>query len=89
MGEDGEDRLNILARVTTAPNTNLEGATVELDKTHEKLLEAQARIAQLEAQIAGVEPPPAEEDDPPSSILSPPRKRLHYGPAGSITSLLG
>jgi hypothetical protein len=31
MGEDGEDHINILARVTTALNTDLEGATVELD----------------------------------------------------------
>jgi hypothetical protein len=30
MGEEGEDRTNILARVTAMLNTDLEGATAEL-----------------------------------------------------------
>jgi hypothetical protein len=45
----GEDRINILAQVTTALNTDLEGVTAEFDRTHEKLQEAQAWISQLEA----------------------------------------
>ena len=49
LGEAGEDRLNVLARVSAALNMDLEGATAELDNTHEKLQEAQAKIAQLEA----------------------------------------
>jgi hypothetical protein len=35
--------------VTTALNTDLEGATAELDRYHEELQTAQARIARLEA----------------------------------------
>jgi hypothetical protein len=45
LGEDGEDRINILVRVTAALNTDLEGITAEFDRTHEKLQEAQALIA--------------------------------------------
>ena len=49
LGEAREDHINVLARVTAALNTDLEGATVELDNTREKLQEAQAKVAQLEA----------------------------------------
>jgi hypothetical protein len=45
MGEEGEDRINIVARVTAALNTDLEGATAELARAQEMLLGAQARIA--------------------------------------------
>jgi hypothetical protein len=45
------------ARVTAALNTNLEGASAELDRYHEELQNAQARIAQLEAQLLGQQPP--------------------------------
>jgi hypothetical protein len=37
--------VDILARVTAALNTDLEGATTELDMTHRELQNAQARIA--------------------------------------------
>lgn len=87
LGEAGEDCLNVLARVTAALNTDLEGATAELDNTRKKLQEAQAKIAQLEAQLAGEDPPEdAEEALYPS--MSPPRKRLRYGALGSFTGLL-
>jgi hypothetical protein len=43
--------------VTAALNTDLEGATAELDRYHEELQTAQARIACLEAQLAGQRPP--------------------------------
>jgi hypothetical protein len=49
MGDFWDSRADILDRVTVALNTNLEGATVELDMTHRELQNAQARIAQLEA----------------------------------------
>jgi hypothetical protein len=49
MGDFRDSRVDILARVTTALNTDLEGATAELDMTHRELHNAQARIAQLEA----------------------------------------
>ena len=48
LGDDGRDCLNILARVTAALNTNLEGVTTDYAKTHEKLRKAQDRITQLE-----------------------------------------
>jgi hypothetical protein len=41
----GDDRIDVLARVTAALNTNLEGATAEMDRYHEELQAAQARIA--------------------------------------------
>jgi hypothetical protein len=44
----GDDHIDILARVTVALNTDLEGATAELDRYHEELQTAQARIARLE-----------------------------------------
>jgi hypothetical protein len=50
-------RLSILARVTAALNTDLKGATSELDETHEKLKEAYSLIAQLEAKHHGKKPP--------------------------------
>jgi hypothetical protein len=49
----GDDRIDILARVTATLNTDLEGATTEMDKYHEELHTPQARIAYLEAQLAG------------------------------------
>jgi hypothetical protein len=53
MGDFQDSRVDILARVTAALNTDLEGATAELDMTHRELQNAQATIAQLEAQLAG------------------------------------
>jgi hypothetical protein len=49
----GDDRIDVLARVTGALNTDLEGATAEMDRYHVELQAAQARIAHLEAQLAG------------------------------------
>jgi hypothetical protein len=48
-GDFQDSRVDILARVTAALNTDLERATTELDMTHRELQNAQARIAQLEA----------------------------------------
>jgi hypothetical protein len=48
-----DDRINILARVTAALNTDLEGATTDMDRYHEELQAAQAKIVRLEAQLAG------------------------------------
>jgi hypothetical protein len=52
MGDFRDSFVDILARVTTTLNTDLEGATAELDMTHRELHNAQTRIAQLEAQLA-------------------------------------
>jgi hypothetical protein len=52
MGDFCDSRVDILARVTAALNTDLEGATSELDRTYEELQNAQTKIAQLEAQLA-------------------------------------
>jgi hypothetical protein len=72
----GDYHIDILARVTAALNTDLEGAIAELDRCHEELQNAQARIAQLEAQLAGQQSP--EEAMSYSPTDSPPRKRLRY-----------
>jgi hypothetical protein len=85
MGDFRDSRVDILARVTAALNTDLEGATAELDRTHQELQNAQARIAQLEAQLAGQQPPDEAEASCPSR--SPPRKRLRYGTPAATTSL--
>jgi hypothetical protein len=53
MGDNHDSRVDILARVTAALNTNLEGAIAKLDRTHMELQNAQARITQLEAQLTG------------------------------------
>jgi hypothetical protein len=37
MGDFRGSRVDILARVTAALNTDLEGATAELDRTHQEL----------------------------------------------------
>jgi hypothetical protein len=81
----GDDRINILACVTAALNTDLEGATTEMDRYHEELQAAQAKIARLEAQLAGQRPP--QEVVPCHTTASPPRKRLRYGTAEATTHL--
>jgi hypothetical protein len=83
MGNFRDSRVDILPRVTTALNTDLEGATAELDMTHRELQNAQARIAQLEAQLAGQQPPEEAEASCPSR--SPPCKRLRYGTPAATT----
>ncbi|CAO2038067.1 unnamed protein product [Urochloa humidicola] len=88
LGEASEDRINVLARVIAALNIDLDGATAELTNTYEKLQGAHARIAQLEAQLAGQEPPENIGDVISCPAESLPRKRLRYGESGSITSLL-
>ncbi|CAN6372405.1 unnamed protein product [Urochloa humidicola] len=88
LGNAGEERINILARVVAALNTDLDGATVELSNTYNKLQAAHARIAELEAQLAGWAPP-ENIDEISCPVESPPRKRLRYGEPGSITGLLG
>jgi hypothetical protein len=85
MGDFRDNHVDILARVTAALNTHLEVATAELDMTHRELQNAQARIAQLEAQLAGQQPPEEAEASCPSR--SPPRKRLHYGTPAATTRL--
>jgi hypothetical protein len=72
----GDDRIDILDRVTTSLNTDLEGATAELDRYHEELQTAQARVAHLEARLAGQRPP--QEAMPYSTTSSPPCKKLRY-----------
>jgi hypothetical protein len=53
--------------------------------THRELQNAQARIAQLEAQFAGQQP--HEEAEASCLSRSPPRKRLRYGTPGTTTRL--
>jgi hypothetical protein len=75
----------LMARVTAALNTDLEGATTEMDRYHEELRAAQARIAYLEAQLAGQRPP--QEEMPYQTTATPPCKRLCYGTAEATTRL--
>jgi hypothetical protein len=56
-----------------------------MDKYHEELHTPQARIAYLEAQLAGQWPP--QEATPYQTTASPPRKKLHYGTAEAMTRL--
>jgi hypothetical protein len=70
----GDDRIDILAQVTAALNTDLEGATTEMDRYHEELQTTQARIAYVEAQLAGQRPP--QEVMSYQTTASPPRKKL-------------
>jgi hypothetical protein len=81
----GCDGIDVFARVTAAPNTNLEGATTEMDRYHEELQTTQARIAYLEAQLAGQRPP--QEAIPYQTTTSSPRKRLRCGTAEAMTRL--
>ena len=58
LGDEGEDRINTLTRVTAALDTDLENVTSELDQTQDQLMDSHARIHQLEAQLAGRTPLP-------------------------------
>jgi ferric-dicitrate binding protein FerR (iron transport regulator) len=69
MGDFRDNRVDILARVTAALNTDLEGATAELDMTHRELQNAQARIAQLEP------PSIASQKSLATEPSRPPRRR--------------
>jgi hypothetical protein len=81
----GDDRIDILERVTAALNTDLEGATTEMDRYHEELQAAQAKIAHLEAQLAGQRLP--QKVVPYHTTASPPRKRLRYDTTEATTHL--
>jgi hypothetical protein len=83
-----DPRLHTLAQVTAALNTDLEGATSELEQTHGELKYAYARIAQLEAEHDG-RARPVQPDETPFLAESPPRKRLRYGSSSATTGLLG
>jgi hypothetical protein len=83
-----DPRLHTVAQVTATLNTDLEGVTFELEQTHDKLKDAYAMIAQLEAEHDGREPP-VQPDMTPFPAKSPPRKRLCYGSSSATTGLLG
>lgn len=53
LGEAREDRINTLARVIAALNTDLDGATSELAKTHGELQDAHARLLSSLDRIHG------------------------------------
>ncbi|CAN6195140.1 unnamed protein product [Urochloa humidicola] len=88
LGNAGEDRINILARVVATLNTDHDNATTELSYTYHRLQDAHAKIAQLEAQLNG-QAPPVNTTEISCPAESPPRKRLRYGESGSVTGLLG
>jgi hypothetical protein len=82
----GNDRIDVLARVTAALNTDMEGETTEMNKYHEELQAAQVKIACLEAQLAGQQLP--QEVMPYQTTASPPCKRLRYGSDEATTHLV-
>jgi hypothetical protein len=82
-----DPRLHTLTQVTASLNTDLEGATSELEQTHGELKDTYARIAQLEAERDGREPP-VQPDETPFPAESPPRKRLRYSSSSAATGLL-
>jgi hypothetical protein len=57
-----------------------------MDRYHEELQAAQARIAYLEAQRAGQRPP--QEVMPYQTTASPPHKRLLYRTPDATTRLV-
>ena len=61
---------------------NAEGDIMPVDHGDDQ--EARARVAQLEAQLAGRQAP-MEFPDAVCPISSPPRKRVRYGDAGPST----
>jgi hypothetical protein len=83
-----DPRLHTLAQVTATLNTDLEGATSELEQSHGELKDAYASIAQLEAERDGREPP-VQSDETPFPAESPPCKRLRYDSSSATTGLLG
>ena len=87
LGDKGEDRINTLTQVTAALNTDLENVTSELDQTQDQLMDAHARIRQLEAQLAGRAPPPPQEDETNFPALSLPHKKRRLGEPGPVTRL--
>ncbi|KAF8664320.1 hypothetical protein HU200_054870 [Digitaria exilis] len=70
-GPTADPRLNVLARVTAALNTDMEGVINEL-------AEAQERIAELEEQLAEQQGQ-GDDDERMANAWSPPRKKLRYG----------
>jgi hypothetical protein len=82
----GDDRIDTLARVTATLNTDIEGTTTQMDRYHEELQTAQARIAYLEAQLADQRPP--QEAMPYQTTTYPPRKKLRYGTTKVTTRLV-
>ena len=88
LGDEQEDRVNVLVWVTVELNTDLESVTTELDQTQDRLMEAHERIPLLEAQFAGEAPSPAQENEPSFLGLSPLCKKLRYGEPGKRTHYL-
>ncbi|KAF8728698.1 hypothetical protein HU200_017970 [Digitaria exilis] len=76
-GPTADPRLNVLARVTAALNTDLEGVINEL-------AQAQDRIAELEEQLAEQQGQ-GDDDERMANAWSPPRKKLRYGAPFSVT----
>ena len=86
-GEPGEVRLDLMARVTSWLNTDLEDTTNEMLGWMEKYHAVCRKLVLAEAQLAGVAPP---VPPPPSSPRrSPPRKRARFGFSGPSTRVVG
>ena len=82
LGEDKENRVNVIVRALAGVDTELRSVVNQLDDTQDCLREANHRIRQLEAQLTGEAPPPIPEEEPPLPALSPSCKRLRFGDRG-------
>ena len=61
IGEPGEQHMDTSAHVISWLDTDLEDTTNELLEFQDRYYAAQARVTELEARLAGMEPPDAEE----------------------------
>nr|CAB3480140.1 unnamed protein product [Digitaria exilis] len=76
-GPTADPRLNVLAQVTAALNTDLEGVINEL-------AQAQERIVELEGQLFQ-QPSQEDVEERMANVRSPPRKKCRYGAPSSVT----
>jgi hypothetical protein len=80
MGDFRDSRVDILARVTAALNTDLEGRHDSSGTS-----KCTSKDSSAKAQLAGQQPP--EEADTSCPSRSPPRKRLRYSTPAATTRL--
>ena len=85
IGEPGEKHIDTSAHIISWLDTDLEDTTNELLEFQDRYYASQARVAELEARLAEVEPPEAEElhDD----TASPGRQRKPLGQSAAGTRL--
>jgi len=80
MGVQNMLNTRMVAQVglTAALHTHMEHNAEELQRTRRQLADERRRNEVLRAQLQGRDPPAQEDDD--DITLSPPRKRINFGP---------